>query len=99
MKVRTVKLAGSTKCKYNYKYKYKYYQETNIAVGSSVYVGLGEGIYRGPWGSEYRRQKMAIKNRWDQIQIRANLSAGILQKKQLVSSELYRFLWDSVYNG
>ena len=63
MKVRTVKLAGSTKCKYNYKYKYKYYQETNIAVGSSVYVGLGEGIYRGPWGSEYRRQKMAIKNR------------------------------------
>ena len=63
MKVRTVKLAGPTKCKYNYKYKYKYYQETNIAVGSSVYVGLGEGIYRGPWGSEYRRQKMAIKNR------------------------------------
>ena len=43
IKVRTVKLAGSTKCKYNYKYKYKYYQETNIAVGSSVYVGLGEG--------------------------------------------------------
>ena len=43
MKVRTVKLAGPTKCKYNYKYKYKYYQETNIAVGSSVYVGLGEG--------------------------------------------------------
>ena len=45
MKVRTVKLAGPTKCKYNYKYKHKCYQETNIvqSVGSSVYVGLGEG--------------------------------------------------------
>ena len=54
IKVRLVKLAGSTKCKYNYKYNYKYkhkyYQETILAVGSSVCVGLGERDLRRAFG-------------------------------------------------
>ena len=50
IKVRLVKLAGSTKCKYNYKHKHKYYQEPILAVGSSVYVGLEEGDLRRAFG-------------------------------------------------
>ena len=50
IKVRLVKLAGSTKCKYNYNYKHKYYQETIIAVGSSVCVGFEEGDLRRAFG-------------------------------------------------
>ena len=50
IKVRLVKLAGSTKCKYNYKYKHKYYQEPILAVGSSVYVGLEEEDLRRAFG-------------------------------------------------
>ena len=99
IKVRLVKLAGSTKCKYNYKYKHKYYQEPILAVGSSVYVGLEEGDLRRAFGLWIQKTENGNKNCWDQIQIRPNPSAGILQKKQLLSSELCRFLWDSVYNG
>ena len=50
IKVRLVKLAGSTKCKYNYKHKHKYYQEPILAVGSSVYVGLEEEDLRRAFG-------------------------------------------------